>query len=150
MQCIGYCERWYCLQKSDTYWSKYRSNRLGPKYAHKTRLRVKHARVCVFDMRMRYAQKANSLVFMSQPIVVILLLVLMTVCFIHVKALALQVNMILTWLPQTLWHSHICQKVLQNRRFQFGGYLLNQKRRCSLIQAELHCAASLRLQEPRT
>ena len=44
---------------------QYRSKILGPKYAHKTRLRVKHARVCVFDTRMRYAQKANSLVFMS-------------------------------------------------------------------------------------
>ena len=41
---------------------------------------------------MRYAQKANSLVFMSKPIVVILLLVLMAVCGIHVKALALQLN----------------------------------------------------------
>ena len=61
-----------------------------------------------------------------------------------------QVNMILTWLPRTLWHSHICQKVLQNRRFQFGRYLLNPKRLCSFIQAELFHVACLRLQEPRT
>ena len=50
------------------YWKKrvqYRSKILGPKYAHKTRLRVKHAHICVFDTCMRYAQKANSLVFMS-------------------------------------------------------------------------------------
>ena len=58
---------------------QYRSKTLGPKYAHKMRLRVKHARVCVFDTRMRYAQKTNSLVFMSWPIVVVLLLVLMAV-----------------------------------------------------------------------
>ena len=44
---------------------QYRSKILGPKYAHITRLRFKHARVCVYDTRMRYAQKANSLVFMS-------------------------------------------------------------------------------------
>ena len=52
------------------------------------RLRVKHPHVCVFDMGMRYAQKANSLVFYElpycSPIVVILLLVLMAVCGIHV------------------------------------------------------------------
>ena len=85
----------------------------------------------------------------------------MAVCGMHVKVLALQlnmfrdcygsqVNMILTWLPQTLWRSHICQKVLQNRRFQFGRYLPNQKRLCSFIQAELFHVACLRLQEPRT
>ena len=72
---------------------QYRSKILGPNYAHKTRLRVKHARVCVFDTRMRYAQKTNSLVFMSWPIVVVLLLVLMAVCCIHVNALAIQLNM---------------------------------------------------------
>ena len=44
---------------------QYRSKILGPKYAHITRLRFKHARICVYDTRMRYAQKANSLVFMS-------------------------------------------------------------------------------------
>ena len=38
---------------------------IGPKYAHKMRLRVEHAHVCVYDMHMRYAQRANSLVFMS-------------------------------------------------------------------------------------
>ena len=38
---------------------------LGPKYSHKTHLCVKHAPICIYDMRMRYAQKANSLVFMS-------------------------------------------------------------------------------------
>ena len=44
---------------------QYRSKILGPKCAHKMRLRVKHACVCVFDTCMRYPQKANSLVFMS-------------------------------------------------------------------------------------
>ena len=67
---------------------QYRTKILGPKYAHKMRLRVKHPHVCVFDMGMRYAQKANSLVFYElpycSPIVVILLLVLMAVCGIHV------------------------------------------------------------------
>ena len=74
---------------------QYRSKILGPNYAHKTRLRVKHARVCVFDTRMRYAQKTNSLVFMSWPVVVVLLLVLMAVCgiHVHVNALAIQLNM---------------------------------------------------------
>ena len=85
----------------------------------------------------------------------------MAVCGIDVKALALQlnmfcdcygsqVNMILTWLPQTLWRPHISQKVLQNRRFQFGRNLLNQKRLCSFIQPELLRVACLHLQEPRT
>ena len=130
---------------------------MGPKYAHKTHLRVKHAHVCVFNTCMRYVQKANSLVFMSWPIVVILLLVLMAVCGIHVNALAIQLNMFrdcygsqVNMATKTFRHSHICQKVLQNFRLQFGHYLLNQKRRCSLIQAELHCVACLRLQEPRT
>ena len=55
--------------------------------------RVKHARVCVFDASKRYAQKTNSLVLMSWPIAVILLSVLMAVGGIHVKALAIQLNM---------------------------------------------------------
>ena len=55
---------------------------LGPKYAHITRLRFKHERVCVYDTRMRYAQKANSFIYelgYCSPIVVILLSVLMAV-----------------------------------------------------------------------
>ena len=65
---------------------QYRSKLSGPKYAHKTHLHVKHARI-------KYAQKANSVVFMSWPIVVIFLLVLMAVCGIHVKPLDIQLNM---------------------------------------------------------
>ena len=43
---------------------QYRLKILGPKCACKTRLRVKQARVCVFDTRMKYAHKLKSLVFM--------------------------------------------------------------------------------------
>ena len=44
---------------------QYRSKILGPKYACNARLRVRDARVCVFDTRMKCASKGKSLVFMS-------------------------------------------------------------------------------------
>ena len=44
---------------------QYRSKILGPKYACNVRLGVRDARVCIFDMRMKYAQKVKSIVFMS-------------------------------------------------------------------------------------
>ena len=71
---------WCCMINHLKVFVQYRSKILGPKYVHKTCLRVKHACFCIFDTHMRYAQKANSLVFMSWPFVVTLLLVLMAVC----------------------------------------------------------------------
>ena len=67
---------------------QYRSKICGPKCACKTCLRVKHARVCVFDTRMKHAQKAK-LISMYElayygPIVVVLLLVLIAFYCIHV------------------------------------------------------------------
>ena len=67
---------------------QYRSKICGPKCACKTRLRVKHARVCVFDTRMKYTQKAKLISIYElahcRPIVVILLLVLIAFYCIHV------------------------------------------------------------------
>ena len=67
---------------------QYRSKICGPKCACKTRLRVKHARVCVFDTRMKYAHKAKLISIYElahcRPIVVISLLVLIAFYCINV------------------------------------------------------------------
>ena len=66
----------------------------------------------------------------------------MAVCGMHVKVLALQlnmfrdcygsqVNMILTWLPQTLWHSHICQK--SPAKLQISIWLLSSESKKTLL-----------------
>ena len=67
---------------------QYRSKICGPKCACKTRLRVKHARVCVFDTRMKYAHRAKVISIYElahcRPIVVISLLVLIAFYCINV------------------------------------------------------------------
>ena len=67
---------------------QYRSKICGPKCACKTRLRVKHACVCVFDTRMKYAHKAKLISIYElahcRPIVVISLLVLIAFYCINV------------------------------------------------------------------
>ena len=67
---------------------QYRSKICGPKCVCKTRLRVKHARVCVFETRMKYAHKAKLISMYElahcRPIVVISLLVLIAFYCINV------------------------------------------------------------------
>ena len=77
----------------------------GPKCACKTRLRVKHARVCVFDTRMKYAHKAKLISMYElahcRPTVVISLLVLIAFYCINVyMAMAIQLNIV--WQTQHL------------------------------------------------
>ena len=67
---------------------QYRSKICSPKCACKMRLHVKHARVCVFDTRMKYAHKAKLISIYElahcRPTVVISLLVLIAFYCINV------------------------------------------------------------------